>query len=96
MPDADARVAELIRQADDAERLEIVEEDLKRNGRYLAGVWTVVAFSVGVGLFHHPLGFLGVLMVPQVLFPLMKKRRRLRDRKLVLLEASTTKAPLTP
>lgn len=87
--DPGAGAAELLRRLDAADRLEIVDRDLKRNGVHLAGVWAVATVSVGVGLLVNTLGFLGLLMVPQALFPLLRRRRRLNDRRREFLRAST-------
>lgn len=83
--DPDARAIELLRVADLTDRLAIVDRDRNRNGLRLAGAWAVVAISVGVGLFVNPLGFLGILTVAQVLFPLLRKRHRLNEAREKLL-----------
>lgn len=83
--DPDAHAVELLRMADLADRLAIVDKDLNRNSLRLAGTWSIVALSVGVGLFVNTLGFLGVLTVAQILFPLLRKRRRLSDARQKLL-----------
>ena len=82
----------LLRCLDASDRLDIVERRLRKNGLLVAGLGVASLGPIAAGLLVSPLGFLGLLMIPQFLLPLLKTRRMaIADRReiLHLLEALT-------